>query len=111
MEKLSSLQYVNASALPARVLVLMSKYAKALKQYNGTIIKLSSLRAFNQIHLSCTEAQDKQLNRIYQQLLEQVNSHINAGLMVTNQKIKQTVGKNSKHRLSNNLPERTVAVV
>jgi len=73
MEKLSSLQHVSASALPARVLVLMSKYARALELLSGKAIKLSSLRVFNDIHLSSIEANNESLNSIYQQLLTQVN--------------------------------------
>ena len=81
MNKLLSLQHIKSSALPTKIIVLMSKYAKALKSSNGTVIKLSSLNAFNDIHSSCIAANDEDLNSIYRQLLEQVNIHIETGLI------------------------------
>jgi len=85
MNKIKSLEDVNALALPAKVLVLLSKYAKELRAKNGTVIKLSSLRIFFHVHQTCLKAKDTRLNIIYYQLLDEVNKHIEAGTMFTNE--------------------------
>ena len=97
MKKLTSLEDVNALALPAKVLVLLSKYAQTLKSSNGTIIKLSSLRVFMHVHQTCVKANDAGLNIIYHQMLDEVNQHINAGTMFTN-KEKKMLLKESKNK-------------
>jgi len=110
VHKLNNLENVNALALPATVLVLLSKYAKSLRAHNGTILKLSSLRVFKHIHGTCIKANNPRLYEIYTELLEEVNLHIKAGtmytndakdLMLKNQK-KQTLKKFSK-RISNTI--------
>jgi len=94
MNKIKSLENVNALALPAKVLVLLSKYAKELKSVNGTVIKLSSLRVFLHVHQTCVQARNTKLNTIYHELLAEVNIHINAGTMFTNKDKKMLLGKN-----------------
>lgn len=84
MGQLKSLENVNALALSAKVLVLLSKYAQVIRVHNGTVLKLSSLRIFKHIHETCESANSPKLNKIYQQLLDEVNLHINAGTMYTN---------------------------
>ena len=104
MANLSSLENVNALALPAKVLVLLSKYAQALRAHNGTILKLSSLRIFKHIHTTCLNANTPKLKYVYKQLLDEVNLHIEACTMYTNdakkimlqQQKKQTLNKLSK---------------
>jgi len=111
MNKLKSLEDVNALALPAKVLVLLSKYAKALRMKNGTVIKLSSLRIFFHVHQTCIKAKDTHLNIIYHQLLDEVNSHIESGTMFTNEEKKLHLGTNknkeralARHKNQNNAP-------
>jgi len=113
VSKLSSLENVNALALPAKVLVLLSKYAKSLRAHNGTVLKLSSLRVFRHIHVTCMKASSPKLNEIYSELLEEVDLHIKAGTMYTNdakdlmlkKQKKQTLRKlNSK--ISNSIIQR-----
>lgn len=108
MEKLQSLENVNALALPAKVLVLLSKYAQYLRAHNGTILKLSSLRVFKHIHRTCQNAQDPKLNSIYQQLLHEVNIHIESGIMYTNDVKESMLRKkiNKKSPLLNINPRR-----
>ena len=48
--KLNSLYNVEAKVLPPRVMVLLSKFAKAIKDEDGVTIKLSSLDVFKHIH-------------------------------------------------------------
>jgi len=100
MNKLLSLQHINCSTLPTTIIVLMSKYAKSLKSSNGTIIKLSSLNAFDDIHSSCMEENDEGLNSIYQQLLEQVNIHIEAGLMIVEKKLTASEDNSKKNYIT-----------
>lgn len=104
---LNSLENINALALPAKVLVLLSKYAKALRNHNGTILKLSSLRIFKHIHDTCEKANSPKLNVIYDQLLAEVNNHISAGTMYTNDE-RQLMRKNQKQnplrKLAKNIP-------
>ena len=85
MDKLKSLEDVNASSLPAKMLILLSKYAKALRQTNGTVIKLSSLRVFMHVHQTCVAAQNEELNHYYREMLKEINLHIQAGTMFTNE--------------------------
>lgn len=94
MEKLTSLEDINALALPAKVLVLLSKYSQSLKSTNGTVIKLSSLRVFMHVHQTCIKANDISLNIIYHQLLTEVNKHLNDGTMFTNQEKQMHLRKN-----------------
>ena len=100
MNKLKSLENVNALALPANVLVLLSKYAKALRMKNGTVIKLSSLRIFFHVHQTCIKAKDTHLNIIYHQLLDEVNSHIEHGTMFTNEEKELHLNKNKERTLA-----------
>jgi len=100
MKRLKSLEDVNALALPAKVLVLLSKYAKELRMKNGTVIKLSSLRIFLHVHQTCLKANDTRLNIIYHQLLDEVNDQIENGIMFTNEEKNMRLGKN-KDKLRN----------
>jgi len=104
---LKSLEDVNALALPAKVLVLLSKYAQALRDHNGTILKLSSLRVFKHIHDTCEEANYHKLDKIYAKLLKEVNQHIHSGTMYTND-ARRLMLKNKKKlslkRFSKNIP-------
>lgn len=105
MNKLKSLEEVNALALPAKVLVLLSKYTKVLKMKNGTVIKLSSLRVFLHVHQTCLKAKDTRLNIIYYQLLDEVNRHIQTGTMFTNEEKNMRLSKNKERRLDKRLPK------
>ena len=60
MRKLKNLEEVNAAALPAKVLVLLSKYANALRKHNGLILKLSSLNVFRNVHTMYDPVQAQQ---------------------------------------------------
>lgn len=111
MKKIKNLEDINALALPAKVLVLLSKYAKALKSSNGMVIKLSSLKVFYYVHQTCIQARNSQLNSIYHELLTEVNLHIDAGTMFTNKEKKMLLGrnKNKERTLSKYLPKSSTA--
>jgi len=96
MNKLTNLEDVNALALPAKVLVLLSKYAQELQATNRTVIKLSSLRVFMHVHQTCLKAETPKLNKIYHELLDEVNQHLEAGTMYTNKEKKVLLGENKK---------------
>ena len=102
MGQITSLKNVNALALPAKVLVLLSKYAQALRAHNGTVLKLSSLRVFKHIHTTCMKANDQTLIHIYVELLREVNIHLEAGTMYTND-VKKELLKNKKTNTLNKL--------
>ena len=106
MNKLKSLEDVNALALPANVLVLLSKYAKVLRAKNGTIIKLSSLRIFFHVHQTCLKAKDTELNIIYHQLLDEVNDHIARGTMFTNEEKELSLDKNKEKKPNSRLSKK-----
>lgn len=82
--KLDSLEHVNASALPANVLVLLSKYAVALRRHNGLILKLSSLNIFRHVHSTNKVSEHFEVHFAYQELLTEVRQQVAAGNMYTN---------------------------
>jgi len=84
MGKLVSLEEVNASVLPARVLVLLSKYAQAMHEHAGLIIKISSMNVFRHVHKTHTVTPHPAVQKIYRELLVEVATHVAAGTMHTN---------------------------
>ena len=84
MGKLVSLKEVNASILPANVLVLLSKYAQAMRTHTGLVIKISSLNVFKHVHNTNKLTENIAVRRLYRELLLEVNNHISNGSMQTN---------------------------
>jgi len=101
-QRLNNLENVSALALPSKVLVLLSKYAKALRNHNGTIIKLSSLRVFKHIHDTNNNSKSEKLDNIYKELLDEVNAHIKVGTMHTNQSKEESLKEQKKHPFRRN---------
>ncbi len=85
MGKLVSLDEVNASVLPAKVLVLLSKYAQAMRKHTGLVIKISSLNVFKHVHNTNKLTDHLQIRKLHRELLIEVNEHLRAGTMQTNQ--------------------------
>lgn len=85
MGKLVSLDEVNASVLPAKVLVLLSKYAQAMRKHTGLVIKISSLNVFKHVHNTNKLTDHLQIKQLHRDLLLEVNRHLRAGTMQTNQ--------------------------
>lgn len=83
MGKLISLEEVNASVLPAKVLVLLSKYAQAMRKHTGLVIKISSLNVFKHVHNTNKLTDHLQIRQLHRELLLEVNSHLRAGTMQT----------------------------
>ena len=81
---LSNLEEVNASALPAKVLVLLSKYAHALRKHNGLILKLSSMNVFRHVHSTNHASQHEVVHAVHAELLAEVKRHVEVGTMYTN---------------------------
>jgi hypothetical protein len=84
MGNLIHLEEVNASVLPAKVLVLLSKYAQAMRKHTGLVIKISSLNVFKHVHNTNRLTDHLQIRKLHRELLLEVNSHLRAGTMQTN---------------------------
>jgi len=61
------------------------------------------LRIFFHVHQTCLKAKDTQLNIIYHQLLDEVNSHIDVGTMFTNEEKSLRLDKNKEKKTNNRL--------
>jgi len=85
MGKLVSLDEVNASVLPAKVLVLLSKYAQAMRKHTGLVIKISSLNVFKHVHNTNKLTDHLQIKQLHRDLLLEVNRHLRGGTMQTDQ--------------------------
>jgi hypothetical protein len=85
MGNLISLEEVNASVLPAKVLVLLSKYARAMRKYTGLVIKISSMNVFKHVHNTNKLTSHLTIRKLHRELLLEVNRHLDAGTMQTNQ--------------------------
>ena len=84
MAKLVSLKDVNASLLPADVLVLLSKYAQAMRKHNGLIIKISSLNVFKHVHKTSKLTENLLVRSLHRELVLTVNNHLQEGTMKKN---------------------------
>lgn len=82
MKKVSNLYNVKATVLPARVLVLLSKYAKYVKEHDGVVIQLSSLNVFKHVHNSCARSRNPDVHNCYKLLLREVNKNLLEGNML-----------------------------
>lgn len=76
MTKVASLEYVDASVLPAKVLVLLSKYAKVVRDTDGVLIRISSLNVFRHVHRSFKNTSSNRVHKLYNALLKEVNLHL-----------------------------------
>lgn len=85
MGRIIGLEEVSALVLPAKVLVLLSKYAQAMRKNTGLVIKISSLNVFKHIHNTNKLTDHLQIQKLHQELLLEVNRHLRAGTMQTNQ--------------------------
>jgi len=83
MGNLVSLDLVNASVLPARVMVLLSKYAQAARKHTGLIVKISSINVFKHVHNTSKLTENLEVRRLHRDLLIEVNMHLRAGTMQT----------------------------
>ena len=99
MGKLVSLEEVNASVLPAKVLVLLSKYAQAMRKHTGLVIKISSLNVFKHVHNTNKLTDHLEIRRLHRDLLVEVNEHLREGTMQTNAQREQ-VHADGKNRTS-----------
>ncbi len=84
MGKLISLDEVNASVLPAKVLVLLSKYAQSMRKHTGLVIKISSMNVFKHVHNTNKLTEHPEVRRLHRDLLVEVNHHLLEGTMQTN---------------------------
>lgn len=84
MGKLTSLEEVSASVLPAKVLVMLSKYAQAMRKHTGLVIKISSMNVFKHVHNTHKLTQHPVVQQLHKELLSEVNTHIERGTMHTN---------------------------
>jgi len=84
MDKIVNLEEVSAEVLPAEVLVLLSKYAQAMRKHTGLVIKISSLNVFKHVHRTHKLTQHPSVRKLHIELLCLVNGHIKRGTMHTN---------------------------
>ena len=84
MGNLVSLDEVNASVLPAKVLVLLSKYAQSMRKHTGLVIKISSMNVFKHVHNTNKLTEHPEVRRLHRDLLIEVNHHLMEGNMQTN---------------------------
>lgn len=96
MGKLISLTEANATILPGQVLVLLSKYAQALKTHTGLVIKVSSMNVFKHVDNTRKFTENPHIQKIYKELLVEVNKHLAAGSMQTHsqRQLNDTTKKN-----------------
>lgn len=85
MGKIVSLEEVSAAVLPAKVLVLLSKYAQTMRKHTGLVIKISSMNVFKHVHSTHKLTQHPAVRKLHLELLHEVNKHIEQGTMHTNQ--------------------------
>ena len=109
VRQLDSLDEVNASALPANVLVLLSKYANALRKHNGLILKLSSMNIFRHVHSTNKVSKHDSVHIAYEELLSEVRQQVKAGSMYTNAH-KRFKDKRAKRHYSAVRPSRSASV-
>jgi len=84
MGNLISLDEVSAVVLPAKVLVLLSKYAQATRKHTGLVVKISSMNVFKHVHNINKLTEHPEVRRLHRDLLVEVNKHLFAGTMQTN---------------------------
>ena len=87
MKKVKNLYGVKATVLPAKVMVLLSKYSQAVKEYEGAVIQLSSLNVFKHVHNSYARSTHPAVRRCYRYLLKEVNNHLQEGNMSTSSEV------------------------
>ncbi|GAA6137587.1 hypothetical protein NBRC116583_13340 [Arenicella sp. 4NH20-0111] len=83
MKKIRNLYSAKATVLPARVMVLLSKYSQAVKEHEGVVIQLSSLNVFKHVHASYARSRHPAVHKSYKMLLNEVNLHLSEGNMVS----------------------------
>ncbi len=87
MKKVKNLYGVKATVLPAKVMVLLSKYAQAIKEFEGVVIQLSSLNVFKHVHNSYTRSKHPAVHKCYKYLLREVNMHLQEGNMALSSEV------------------------
>lgn len=83
MGKIESLDKVSAAVLPAKVLVLLSKYAQTMRKHTGLVIKISSMNVFKHVHNTHKLTQHPEVIALHSTLLSEVNKHLMEGTMQT----------------------------
>ena len=81
MNIVKDLRDVEAKVLPARVMVLLSKYSQAIKEDESVVIQLSSLNVFKHVHSTFLNTTSSRVKRYYKILLKEVNLQILSGDM------------------------------
>lgn len=87
MKKVKNLYGVKATVLPAKVMVMLSKYSQAIKEYEGAVIQLSSLNVFKHVHNSYARSRHPAVRRCYKYLLREVNHQLEEGNMAVSTEI------------------------
>lgn len=99
MKKVKNLYGVKATVLPAKVMVLLSKYSQAVKEYEGAVIQLSSLNVFKHVHNSYSRSKHPAVRKCYKYLLREVNYHLEEGNMAVSSEIASSPMQQSSQEL------------
>ncbi|RBP48360.1 hypothetical protein DFR28_10889 [Arenicella xantha] len=105
MGKLENLDEVSAAVLPAKVLVLLSKYAQTMRKHTGLVIKISSMNVFKHVHNTHKLTQHPEVTALHKALLNEVSQHLADGTMQT---VSQRLSANPKARKSANSSKHTL---
>ncbi len=95
MNKVKNLYGVKATVLPAKVMVLLSKYSQAVKEYEGAVIQLSSLNVFKHVHNSYSRSKHPAVHNCYKYLLREVNYHLKEGNMTVSSGVSSEKGSSN----------------
>jgi len=83
MGRFVNLEEVSAEVLPANVLVLLSKYAQAMRKHTGLVIKISSLNVFKHVHDTQKLTRHPAVKKLHAALLREISEHLEQGTMHT----------------------------
>ena len=91
MKRVIALNQVNAAILPAKILVLLSKYSQSVRKHTGLIVRISAMDVFVQVHNTNKITEHLDVRRIYRELQVEVNKSLLMGTMQTNAQRDETV--------------------
>ena len=95
-----NLYTVKARVLPSTVMVLLSKFAQAVKEEDGSTMQLSSNNVFKHVYNYYSSSKSSKVKAYYRCLLKEVNHHLEQGTMVCEVNSKKLAKSKSELNLS-----------
>jgi len=89
LNRITSLKDISAAMLPARILVLLSKYVVLVREHDDVIIQTSSVNVFAHIDNANKQTRHPEVRLAYYILLRRVNQCLQDGTMRTNEQHRQ----------------------